>query len=70
MNSGVAAAPTEALQHVGSDASAVMTRDGRNPNDDDIFRTKYLYDGISYNSHLLMVFLEIGWLSIAFVGFS
>lgn len=42
MNSGVAAAPTEALQHVGSDASAVMTRDGRNPNDDGIFGTKSL----------------------------
>jgi hypothetical protein len=56
-NNGVAAAPMEALQRVGSGANAVMARDGRNPNGDGIFGQSCLYNGISCNSHLLMVFL-------------
>lgn len=42
-----------------------MARDGRNPNEDVIFGQSRLNYGTSWNSHLSMMFLRFGRLSIA-----
>jgi hypothetical protein len=42
----------------------------QNPNGDGILGQNRLYDGISWNSHLLMAFFGFGRLSIAFLGLS